>query len=69
LQFTWLLRNENEELFCYDIIGMLYYYKMELQKSKYYHKRFMNGKTVPAGNEQRDFAVQTLLLKEKERRR
>jgi hypothetical protein len=67
LQFTWYLKDINEELFCYDSLGMLYYYKMDISKAKFYHMRFVNGRTVPINDERRDFAIECLLIREIER--
>lgn len=40
LEYSWLLGLEREELETYDRIGYIYYLKENIEKAKYYHKRF-----------------------------
>lgn len=47
LQCSWMQNDKNNELLAYDYIGMQYYYLGDLEKSKYYHLKMVNGETEP----------------------
>lgn len=64
LQFAWLLNKVVEELQCYDLIGMQYYYLGDVMKAKYYHDKMMNGKVEPDDSEVKRLGVARLKNKE-----
>jgi len=37
LQFAWFLEDGVQELKCYDLMGMQYYYMGDLARAQYYH--------------------------------
>lgn len=40
LEYSWLLGLERIELETYDRMGYIYYLKENIERAKYYHKRF-----------------------------
>jgi hypothetical protein len=45
LQLAWQEGNQEMELKAYDLVSVDYYYLGDLEKSKYYHDRYIRGKS------------------------
>jgi hypothetical protein len=51
------------ELLAYDLIGLQHFYLGELEKSKYYHDKMMDGGFEPENSELRKVGVRKLINK------
>ena len=40
---TWHFNNHKNEVYAYDLLGILYYYLGDTKKSQYYHQRMAEG--------------------------
>ena len=63
LQCSWKINDKDHEILAYDLIGMQYYYMGDLEKSKYYHQRMVNGEFEPESSNVRRLAVLNFLNK------
>lgn len=63
LQCSWKLNDKDHEILAYDLIGMQFYYMGDLEKSKYYHQRMVDGELEPESSNVRKLAVINFLHK------
>jgi tetratricopeptide (TPR) repeat protein len=45
IEVAWVLNKKHDELRALDNIGMQYFYLNDKNKAKYYHNRFLNGRS------------------------
>ena len=63
LQCSWKLNDKDHEILSYDLIGMQFFYLGDLEKSKYYHQRMVDGEIEPENSNVRKLAVTRFLHK------
>lgn len=57
LKLAWKLEDHEHELHAYDSLGMIYYYKGELQMAEYFHNRMKKGLLEPKDSNFRKLAL------------
>lgn len=63
LQCSWKIKDNDHEILAYDLIGMQYYYMGELEKSKLYHQKMVEGELEPESSNLRRLAIENFLKK------
>lgn len=43
LQIAWITNNKKQEILAYDLVGVIYFYKGDIDTANYYHTKMTQG--------------------------